>query len=50
LNNAVPTSLDGMSLDLNFQEVVHSVQTGNADFAKRSDSRRTEWTRTRMPA
>jgi hypothetical protein len=46
----LPAPPAGSSLDLNFQEVVHSVQTGNADFAKRSDSRRTEWTRTRMPA
>jgi hypothetical protein len=38
------------ALDLSFQEVVHSVRTGNADFAKRSDSRRTEWTPTKMPA
>ena len=38
------------SLALSFQEVVHSVRTGNADFAKRSDSRRTEWTPTKMPA
>jgi hypothetical protein len=27
---------------VNFQEVVHSVRTGNADLAKDSDSRRTE--------
>jgi hypothetical protein len=35
---------------VNFQEVVHSVRTGNADVAKPSDSRRTEWTPTRMLA
>src|SRR5579863_5769397 len=32
-----------------FQEVVHSVWTGKADVGNVSDSRRTEWTRTRMP-
>jgi hypothetical protein len=37
-------------LDVNFQEVVHSVLTGNADVARQSDSRRTEWTPIRMPA
>jgi hypothetical protein len=42
--------MEGRLLALSFQEVVHSVRTGNADFAKRSDSRRTEWTPTKMPA
>jgi hypothetical protein len=37
-------------LVVNFQEVVHSVLTGNADVARQSDSRRTEWTPIRMPA
>jgi putative ATP-binding cassette transporter len=41
-------SLD--ALDVNFQEVVHSARTGNADVATHSDSRRTEWTPTRMLA
>ena len=37
-------------LDVNFQEVVYSVRTGDADFAKRSNSLRTDWTPTRMPS
>jgi hypothetical protein len=37
-------------LAVNFQEVVHSVLAGNADVARQSDSRRTEWTCTRMRA
>ncbi len=37
-------------LAVNFQEVVHSVLAGKADVARHSDSRRTEWTSTRMPA
>jgi len=37
-------------LDVIFQEVVYPVRTGDADFAKRSDSLRTDWTPTRMPA
>jgi hypothetical protein len=39
-----------VALAVNFQEVVHSVLTGNAEVAKPSDSRRTEWTLTRMRA
>jgi hypothetical protein len=35
-------------LAVNFQEVVHSVPTVNAEVAKQRDSRRTEWTVTRM--
>jgi hypothetical protein len=35
---------------VNFQEVVHSALAGNADVARQSDSRRTEWTLIRMPA
>jgi hypothetical protein len=37
-------------LAVNFQEVVHSVLGGKADVARHSDSRRTEWTSTKMPA
>jgi hypothetical protein len=40
----------GIPLGVNFQEVVHSVLAGNADVARQSDSRRTEWTCTRMRA
>jgi len=36
------------ALAVNFQEVVHSVPTVNAEVAKQRDSRRTEWTVTRM--
>jgi hypothetical protein len=36
------------ALGVNFQEVVHSVLAVNAEVAKPSDSRRTEWTLTRM--
>jgi hypothetical protein len=50
ISGAKTDRADLAKLVLNFQEVVHSVRTGNADFAKRSDSRRTEWTPTRMPA
>jgi hypothetical protein len=35
-------------LDVNFQEIVHSVLAVNTEVAKPSDSRRTEWTLTRM--
>jgi len=38
-----------MALDVSFQEVVHSVLAVNAEVAKPSDSRSTEWTLTRMP-
>ena len=45
----VPTSPE-YALGVNFQEVVHSALTGNAEVARHSDSGRTEWTPTRMPA
>jgi len=35
---------EGDVLDVNFQEVVHSVRTGTLMLQHRSDSRRTEWT------
>ena len=38
-----------LCLVVNFQEVVHSALAVNAEVAKPSDSRSTEWTLTRMP-
>jgi hypothetical protein len=47
---AVSDSPRVFGLDVNFQEVVHSVLAGKADVVRHSDSRRTEWTSIRMPA